>query len=252
MQPWVHVEQIMGLPISLHVRGVGEHQGCVEKRATAFFEHLKRADHIFSLWRPDSDISRLARGEVGVAQLDPLVNKVWELAEHAQQATGGAYSAFGLSDDYRPIINGKHVSAHFDPTGLVKGWAVEEAATAELEHLVELGMSVCVNAGGDVWMRTAENDPEGWNVGIENAANPQEIATVIKVRNGAVATSGTYARGQHIYSPLLDMPAPWEGSLTVSGPTLTWADIWATAAFASPEVTPDHGCTVVIDQRKAY
>lgn len=245
MQPWVRVEQIMGLPISLHVRG-----GVVDKQAAAFFDQLKRADHIFSLWRPESDISRLARGEAGVAQLNPLVNEVWELAEAAEKATGGAYTAFALLDDYRPIINGKHVSAHFDPTGVVKGWAVEEAATKWLEPLVTEGMSVCVNAGGDVWIRTAEDDPEGWTVGIENAFNPQEIAHVIKVRNGAVATSGTYARGRHIYSPALDMPAPWVGSMTVSGPSLTWADIWATAAFTTAEATLDHSCEVVLDQRQ--
>ena len=46
-----------------------------------------------------------------------------------------------------------------------------------------------------------------------------------------MATSGTAARGQHITDPGTGAPATELLSATVVGPSLTWADVYATAAF---------------------
>ena len=53
----------------------------------------------------------------------------------------------------------------------------------------------------------------------------------VELRTGAVATSGTAARGQHITDPGTGAPATELLSATVVGPSLTWADVYATAAF---------------------
>ncbi len=52
------------------------------------------------------------------------------------------------------------------------------------------------------------------------------------LRTGAVATSGTAARGTHILEPSTGRPATALRSVTVIGPGLMWADVYATAAFA--------------------
>jgi thiamine biosynthesis lipoprotein len=58
------------------------------------------------------------------------------------------------------------------------------------------------------------------------------VLDVAEVRSGAVATSGTAARGAHIRDPFTGTPATTLLAVTVTGPSLLWADVYATAAFA--------------------
>ena len=57
------------------------------------------------------------------------------------------------------------------------------------------------------------------------------ILRTLRLRTGAVATSGTAARGAHLIDPVTGVPATGLRSATVVGPELTWADVYATAAF---------------------
>src|SRR4051812_42709774 len=84
----------------------------------------------------------------------------------------------------------------FDPSGVVKGWAVERAAV----HLETLpGTDFCLSAGGDLLCRTLNADAPPWRrIGIEDPRDPKRIIAVVPVRTGAVATSGTAYRGEHI------------------------------------------------------
>ena len=52
-----------------------------------------------------------------------------------------------------------------------------------------------------------------------------------------MATSGTAARGAHLYDPASEWMVDRAGSVTVTGPTLLWADIWATALFVGGRAT---------------
>jgi thiamine biosynthesis lipoprotein len=70
-------------------------------------------------------------------------------------------------------------------------------------------------------------------VGIRSPFQPDEIVKVLSISDAAVASSGTYVRGQHIYNPLGDgAPLTETVSLTVIGPNICDADRFATAAFA--------------------
>lgn len=53
-----------------------------------------------------------------------------------------------------------------------------------------------------------------------------------EVLTGAVATSGTSARGHHLLDGRTGQAAYGLGQATVLAPSLTDADIWATSAFA--------------------
>jgi thiamine biosynthesis lipoprotein len=55
---------------------------------------------------------------------------------------------------------------------------------------------------------------------------------VVPVRNGAVATSGLAHRGAHITDARTGATSHEVASVTVVAPSLAWADIDATAAFA--------------------
>jgi thiamine biosynthesis lipoprotein len=122
----------------------------------------------------------------------------------------------------------------FDPTGLVKGWAVDRAS-APLLSLPRV--SFCINAGGDLLVGAGPGLPEvgpgaiTWRVGVEDPLDRQRIAHTLTLVRGAVATSGTAARGAHLYDPGSGELVGRSGSVTVTGPTLLWADIWATALF---------------------
>ncbi len=90
----------------------------------------------------------------------------------------------------------------------------------------------CLNAGGDVLARGGPRPGDAWRVGIRHPAVPGQIVAVLAVRDLAVATSGAYERGAHIHDPHARQAAgPWS-SMTVVGPSLTYADAYATAAYA--------------------
>jgi thiamine biosynthesis lipoprotein len=217
------VAQVMGLPVSVHVRGPAAQGPDVEASVEALFEALRADDALFSTWRPDSEVSRIRRGELLLADADPRVRHVAALCEEAGRRTGGSFEA------WLPGADGVRV---FDPTGLVKGWAVEQATRGLVARLAELGAhDVLVSAGGDVLVHCERTDTPQWRIAIEDPRDRSRTLLTVPLRRGAVATSGTAARGEHILDPATGAPAAGLLSATVVGRELTWADVYATAAF---------------------
>jgi thiamine biosynthesis lipoprotein len=222
------VEQIMGMPISVHVRGplarderaAGGH-GRVEDAIAALFADLRRTDQIFSTYQAGSQISRLQRDELTLADCDPWVREVAELCEQARERTDGWFDA---------DLPGPDGVRRFDPTGLVKGWAIERVTRTLSAALAD--HDVLVNAGGDVAVRCRRTDSPDWRLGIEDPADRSRLLATVPLRSGGMATSGTAARGAHILDPATGRPVTSLLSVTVIGPDLTWADVHATAAFA--------------------
>ncbi|MCP3769921.1 MULTISPECIES: FAD:protein FMN transferase [Streptomyces] len=180
---------------------------------------LRRVDEVFSTYRDDSQISRLARGELTVGECDPEVAEVLELAAEAERVSDGWFST-----RYR---------GRLDPTGIVKGWATERAA----RRLAEAGaVGVSLNGGGDVQLLGTPGAGRPWRVGVSDPLRPGGLAAVVSAAGAdelAVATSGTAERGDHIVDPRTGRPAVTDlVAVTVVAPRLTWADCWATAAFA--------------------
>ena len=227
------VEHVMGMPISIHLRGESALTEAAEHAVAAAYGVLREMDRVFSTYRDDSDLLRLRREEVGLADVSPLVPEALAIGEQAERDTLGAFT---------PMLPTGDGDLAFDPTGLVKGWAVDRAA----ECLLDLpGTSACLNAGGDLLVVPSSDLPrEGagsiaWRVGIENPRDRSQIASTISLTHGAVATSGTAARGAHLYDPRTGAMVGHAGSVTVVGPTLLWADIWATALFVGDAGTAE-------------
>ncbi|MFD1507447.1 FAD:protein FMN transferase [Georgenia yuyongxinii] len=211
---WHH--DVMGMPVSIHV--LGGPDGDTERAVTAVYEELRRLDLLLSTYRPDSEVSRLADGAISPAECTREVREVMDLCDLASQLTRGAFDA------RRPLPGGGH---RLDPTGLAKGWMVERAA----EPLRALpGADWYVNAGGDLLAAAAPGNPPV-RIGIEDPLDRARLVTVVEIRDGGVATSGTAARGPHIWDPHTGAPARALASVTVAGPTLTFADALATAVF---------------------
>ncbi|MEJ2579714.1 MAG: FAD:protein FMN transferase, partial [Kineosporiaceae bacterium] len=119
---------------------------------------------------------------------------------------------------------------------LVKGWAVQRAA----RHLAACpGHDHLLIAGGDLTLGCRRTDTPDWRVGVEDPRDRSRLLLSLPLRAGAVATSGSAARGEHIVDPTTGAQAHGLASVTVFGPELVWADVYATAAFArGPDSRP--------------
>ena len=208
------VEHIMGTAITVDVREGDLEPGDLD----AAFARLREVDERFSTYRPASEISRLLRGDIREHECSPDVGHVLALCDDLHRTSGGYFDARGHRTDGGP-----------DPTGVVKGWAVEEAAWL----IAEAGADrFAINAGGDIVVRGGVSPDEPWRVGIRHPRIADRVAAVVRLRDAAIATSGAYERGEHIVDPHTGRPPRALLAVSVIGPSLTYADAYATAAFA--------------------
>lgn len=207
--------EVMGTVVSLAIRGRHTCDARADDAWAEAVEVLEEADRVFSTYRPASPVAQWARGERSLTACPPEVAEVIALAEQAKDASGGAFDI-------------GYAGGPVDPSGVVKGWAVQRAA----DVLAELpDTDFCLSAGGDMVCRTVRPDVDPWRIGIEDPRDLRRVLATVPVRNGAVATSGTAQRGSHILDPRTGRPPTDLLQVTVVGNDLTWTDIEATAAF---------------------
>jgi thiamine biosynthesis lipoprotein len=214
-----YVDHVMGMPISLALRGRHEDDAAAEAAWAEAMAALRDVDRVFSTYRDDSHVSRLDRGEISLVACPPEVLEVLALGERWRLESAGAF------DVRRRGADGE---LHLDPSGVVKGWAVERAARP-LHHLAETDF--CLSAGGDM-VCFAGPEAAPWRVGIEDPDDPSRVLAVVPVRQGAVATSGLAHRGAHITDARTGRVPTEVASVTVVADDLVRADLDATAAFA--------------------
>lgn len=207
----LHVEHCMGTVFTIDVRGPGPWDAAVAEVVV----WLHKVDAVFSTYKSDSDISRLRRGEIDLAEADADVAAVLDLCVAVEAETNGYFTASW--------------DGSVDPTGLVKGWAIERASEILRRH------GSCnhnVNGGGDIQLAGESAPGQPWRVGIVDPLDQTRVLTVVTGRDFAVATSGTAERGEHIVDPVRAARPAELAAVTVVGPSLTRADAYATAAFA--------------------
>jgi thiamine biosynthesis lipoprotein len=194
-----HVEHVMGTAVRF-VSGTHPLPAEIEK-AVAW---LHWVDRTFSVYRPHSEIMRIRRGELDTPHFE--VTAVLERCLGLRILTEGAF-------DHR-------LEDALDPSGYVKGWAIQRAA----DMLADRGLErFYIDAGGDIAMRGA------WTIGVRNPSTPARALFALELDDQAVATSGTYERGQHIWGA----DPGGLASVTVVGHDLGTADAVATALFSS-------------------
>jgi FAD:protein FMN transferase len=205
------VEHVMGMPISLALRGRHTDDGHADTAWADVLDSLRDADRMFSTYRADSAVSAIRRGELAVVDAPADVHEVLAIGARAERASDGAFSV------WRPEL---------DPSAVVKGWAVQRAS-AFLRALPDTDF--CLSAGGDMVCH-ADGDP--WRIGIEDPRDPSRLLAVVPVRDGAVATSGTAHRGEHLVDARTSTAPAEVAQVTVITRSLTDADVDATAAYA--------------------
>jgi FAD:protein FMN transferase len=202
---------LMGMPITVEVAD----EGVSEDDLEAVYRYLVSVDERFSTYKETSEVSRLNRGELREDEYSDDLRTVLALSEETRRATGGYFNI------WRDGV--------CDPSGLVKGWTVRNAARI----LDARGFhNYYLDAGGDLQL-AGMKDGAPWRVGIRNPFNRAEHVKALTLTDCGVATSGTAIRGQHIYNPYhAEQPITVIVSMTVIGPDVYEADRFATAAFA--------------------
>ena len=202
---------LMGMPITVEAVDAWASAAALD----AVFSYFQYVDDTFSTYKLASEITRINAGALDLAQASEDMQTVFRLAAQTKCQTDGY---FDIACD-----------GAYDPSGLVKGWAIANAA-----QLLRAGglRNFYVEAGGDIQACGHNADGQSWRVGIRNPFAMEEIVKVLAISNGGVATSGTYVRGQHIRNPKNKRIISEIVSLTVIASDIYEADRFATAAFA--------------------
>ena len=206
---------LMGMPITVEIAD----PHATEEIFNEVFNYFTHIDETFSTYKTTSEISAINAGTLALSHASEEMQLVFTMCEETKQQTDGYF------DIKTP--NGK-----YDPSGLVKGWAIWNAA----QLLEKNGFAnFYIDAGGDIQPHGHNADGTQWAVGVKNPFSQNENVKVVYIGDGeeGVATSGTYIRGNHIYNPRGGGKAVSDiVSLTVIGPNIHDADRFATAAFA--------------------
>lgn len=240
----------MGTVVSLTVpAGPGACSADVDRleAATAVVEdQFEALDARFSLFKPNSEASRVSRGELSLMEASPLMRDLYADAVRWRRRTDGAFTP------ERP-------DGLLDLSGLVKGYAIGEAGRS----LVALGLTDwCLNAGGDVLVSGSPAPSSGerkpWLAGIVDPADRRTLLGAYPLGPGAprevvsprlaLATSGSAERGDHIWTvgvrgPGSQGPAgarrPEFAQVSVAASDIVTADVLATAIVAGGRSTLD-------------
>ncbi|MBC7549636.1 MAG: FAD:protein FMN transferase [Cellulomonas sp.] len=179
-----------------------------------------RWDERFSLYRPDSELSRIASGDIRLTQSSAELRDCYAIALDWRDRTDGVFTPH-------------RADGVLDLSGIVKGLAIAEAG----ETLSGLGFpSWSVNAGGDLLVRGDQSPGQDWVAGIVDPESRLELLAsvplVAPVR--AVATSGSAERGEHIWTGTGGGPSPYR-QVSVIGLDIVTVDVLATTIVAGGE-----------------
>lgn len=212
-----HVEMVMGTAVSFQA----PHATDLEELHPAL-EWLHHVEDTFSVHQADTPVSRYGQGLIDERDLSDEVRGV---IDHCRDLVG---HTDGVFDPWRtPAPHGS-----FNPSGYVKGWAIEQAALLlEASGLHDL----TINGGGDIAIRGSMTPGCPWTIGIQHPFEPESLCAHFEMYGPlGVATSGTYHRGAHIVDARTGASQSLV-SVTVMGPSLTYADVLATTVAAMGE-----------------
>lgn len=204
----------MGMPVVVEIVDSEATQELFEE----VFAYFIYVDEKFSTYKSGSEITAINKGTKKESEYSGDMKQILKLAQETKRATNGYFDITTPDGSY-------------DPSGLVKGWALHNAAQILREHGIA---NFYIEIAGDIEVAGHSSSGKPWAIGIQNPFNKKrETVKVIHLSDKGIATSGSYARGQHIYNPVESRVAASDiVSLTVIGPNVYEADRFATAAIA--------------------
>lgn len=220
----------------------------------AAFAELERIESVMSLYRPESQISRLNRDGVlempdaslvevlrfaaGVAEkssgaFDVTVQPLWKLKGAKPDATTLAlvdWRKVELRENRIKLAPGMAITLN----GIAQGFAADAAMRVMRAHGMEHAL---IDAGEfSAHGMNAENAP--WRIGIQHPRQRDAFAALTPLENRCLATSGDYETAfsddfsrHHILNPHTGDSPGELASVSVLAPTAMSADALSTALF---------------------
>ncbi|MCS5487647.1 FAD:protein FMN transferase [Curtobacterium flaccumfaciens pv. beticola] len=207
----VRTFETMGTVVSL--------RGADAPTALAVRDVFVAYDRRYSLYDPDSALSRIAAGTLRLAAAPQDVRDTYALALDWRERTHGAFTP------HRP-------DGVLDLSGVVKALAIRDAG-AVLDAVSRAGSADWMLAvGGDVLASGTQGD-DPWQVGVVDPLDRTRVVGVVPLGDDrrAVATSGTAERGEHVWR----RAEPVFRQVTVVASDIVTADVLATAVLAGDE-----------------
>jgi len=214
-QKHLHVEDVWGTTVAIDIRGESLDLDETADAVAAAVGFLHDVDDWFSTYRHDTPITFVRNGLWDVSRAPAVVQDVLARCAALRNLTQGAFNPWA-------------VPGGVDPSGYVKGWAADLAASMLRDRGFE---NVSINAGGDISCRGSMSPGRPWAVGIRHHARAEEIVRVVELTDGSIATSGLYERGAHVINPRTGDRTMAVDSATVVGPDGGMADALATACL---------------------
>ena len=222
-----HFEDVWGTVVGIEVRDQavrGVSEADIRKAMSDVVAWLHRVDRIFSTYRDDSMVNAYrgsADAQAVAASVDDsdaaVFRSVLQLCQQARERSGGVFDPWA-------------VPGGFDPSGLVKGWAVQEGARILQHHGLQF---FAIDGSGDIVCCGGEDVGVPWHIGIQHPDQRDAVMKTVRIHSGATATSGTYVLGKHIVNPLDGDQTLEARAATVVGPDAVWCEVWATVGVVT-------------------
>ena len=261
-----HPVGVMGTKTSLAVVLPGDEAKRGRDILGAAEAELRRIESLMSTWIDESEISRLNAAPADEPVLlsedslevlrvarrlfdqthgafdvtcRPLIERWRRAGDDGQLPSEEDLAEYRRASDWSQIELSKQGARKsrdttcVDLSGIAKGYAVDQALLVLQRSGAAGGL---VEVGGDLRIFGVGPEGEGWTVGIRSPFEDRAWGE-IKLKDGAVCTSGDYARYVEIdgnrYSEVIDpragLPATAASSVTVVAGDAMTADAWATA-----------------------
>ena len=213
---------------------------------------LGTVDSEFSMFNPQSTVSRINRGES--PKRSTMFEEVYQLAQDVNASTDGAFDitvaplvnawGFGFKNESLPtpkqVDSLLHVRSQMDFSAIAKGFGCDVVARL----LEDKGISnYMVEIGGEVVASGISPSRSAWRIGVTKPTEDSlqtggELQTVLSITDCAMATSGNYRnfyyKGGRKYAHTIDPRTGYPVqhnilSATVVADRCAEADAYATA-----------------------
>jgi thiamine biosynthesis lipoprotein len=247
-----------------------ENHDIAEEVLDKAFERLIELEKMFSYTDPDSELSYInSNAYENSVKVSEDMGSLIKSGLHFSELTNGAFDISlgklidgsfdgNLSDlgyehihynkDFSTVsFSSEHIKMHFG--AIAKGYAVDEIRWLLKEHGIASAM---IDIGGEIGMVGLPLHRSGyWKIGITNPISTNNMALTLETDRMALATSGNYERGEHIYDRATGLPAVSDfASVTVVCDNGAFSDALSTAIFVAGEelINLEGICVVTIDK----
>lgn len=267
--------QVVLMGSNFDITLVGNDTLLIQQQITEVITEITRIENLISEWRPETQISEVNRNAgVKPVKVDLEVFELTKRAIRYSEMSQGAFDISIAAMDRIWVFDGSmtempsgdaiknsvkkvgyqhivldstlstlyltHPGMKIGFGSIGKGYAADKGRELMVAKGVVGGI---VNASGDLstWGSQPKNKP--WIIGLQNPFKSNKILAKLKLKQGSVATSGSYEkyaeidnkRYSHIINPKTGYPATGLISVTIVGPSAEFANALSTSVMVLGE-----------------